>query len=92
MISDGFGGAGETFARQYYSWKEKQSMNFVFPLDKIIVGSIRTRSSSHLITDSAAGGTAFSCALKTYNGAIGGKFLKKSSQIKHYINESFSAS
>lgn len=31
----------------------------------------QTRSSNSLITDSAAGATAFSCGLKTYNGAIG---------------------
>ena len=36
-----------------------------------IVGSSRTRSSNSLVTDSAAGATAFACAIKTYNGAIG---------------------
>ncbi|SCZ89682.1 BZ3500_MvSof-1268-A1-R1_Chr9g10554 [Microbotryum saponariae] len=41
------------------------------PLDEILVGSSRTRSSSSLVTDSAAGATAFACAIKTYNGAIG---------------------
>ncbi|BGP40685.1 vacuolar alkaline phosphatase [Rhodotorula kratochvilovae] len=41
------------------------------PLDDILVGTSRTRSSNSLITDSAAGATAFSCALKTYNGGIG---------------------
>ncbi|KAI7903705.1 alkaline-phosphatase-like protein [Cokeromyces recurvatus] len=71
MISDGFGPASETFARQYHTWKENLIHKSVFPLDKIIVGQSRTLSSSSLITDSAAGATAFSCALKTYNGAIG---------------------
>ncbi|GAA6006938.1 hypothetical protein JCM11491_001447 [Sporobolomyces phaffii] len=41
------------------------------PLDDILVGSSRTRSSNSLITDSAAGATAFSCLSKTFNGAIG---------------------
>ena len=36
-----------------------------------VTGLIKTHSSSHLITDSAAGATAFSCGCKTYNGAIG---------------------
>jgi alkaline phosphatase len=36
-----------------------------------ITGLMKTHSSSHLITDSAAGATAFSCGCKTYNGAIG---------------------
>ncbi len=36
-----------------------------------VVGFIKTHSADNLITDSAAGGTAFSCGVKTYNGAIG---------------------
>ena len=35
------------------------------------IGLINTSSSSHDVTDSAAGGTAFACGVKTYNGAIG---------------------
>lgn len=74
MVSDGFGPASETFARQYHSWKEGSPVNsIVFPLDKILVGQSRTQSSSSLITDSAAGATAFSCGIKTFNGAIAGK-------------------
>lgn len=42
----------------------------VLTLDKHFIGSSRTRSSSSLVTDSAAGATAFSCGLKSYNGAI----------------------
>lgn len=38
------------------------------PLDRLLVGSSRTRSSNSLVTDSAAGATAFSCGIKTYNG------------------------
>lgn len=34
-------------------------------------GLIKTHSAKELITDSAAGATAFSCGCKTYNGAIG---------------------
>ncbi len=36
-----------------------------------ITGLIKTHSAKHLITDSAAGATAFACGCKTYNGAIG---------------------
>ena len=36
-----------------------------------ITGLIKTSSSSHKITDSAAGATAFSAGVSTYNGAIG---------------------
>lgn len=72
MISDGFGPTSETFAREFYKhkhglgWKD----DFHFPLDEILVGSSRTRSSNSYVTDSAAGATAFSCAMKSYNGAI----------------------
>lgn len=37
----------------------------------MLIGTHRSRSSDSLITDSAAGATAFSCGIKTYNGAIG---------------------
>ncbi|KAJ2359042.1 vacuolar alkaline phosphatase, partial [Coemansia sp. RSA 2618] len=40
-------------------------------LDTMLVGTVRTQSASSLVTDSAAGATAFACALKTYNGAVG---------------------
>lgn len=46
---------------------------FTLPLDKLMRGAIRTKSSSSFVTDSAAGATAYSCGKKTYNGAIGGK-------------------
>lgn len=36
-----------------------------------VTGLVNTVSSDNLITDSAAGATAYSCGLKTYNGAIG---------------------
>ena len=42
----------------------------VLVLDQHLIGSSRTRSSSSLVTDSAAGATAFSCGKKSYNGAI----------------------
>ncbi|MBC8321025.1 MAG: alkaline phosphatase [Bacteroidetes bacterium] len=35
------------------------------------IGFINTSSIKHKITDSSAGGTAFSCGEKTYNGAVG---------------------
>ncbi len=42
-----------------------------------VTGLMKTQSSSHLITDSAAGATAFACGCKTYNGAIGMTKAKK---------------
>lgn len=57
MISDGFGPASETYARQYHMWREQLPPSFMLPLDHIHVGQSRTQSSSSLITDSAAGAT-----------------------------------
>ena len=39
-------------------------------LDDALVGTSRTYSTSSWVTDSAAGATAYSCARKSYNGAI----------------------
>ncbi|EPZ36061.1 Alkaline phosphatase-like, alpha/beta/alpha domain-containing protein [Rozella allomycis CSF55] len=71
MISDGFGPSSETFGRTIYQFKNNLPFDHPTPLDEILVGTSRTRSSSSLVTDSAAGATAFSCGLKSYNGAIG---------------------
>ncbi|KAJ2715729.1 vacuolar alkaline phosphatase [Coemansia spiralis] len=71
MISDGFGPASETMARNYMQQTRGLPVGYMSPLDEILVGSSRTQSNSSLITDSAAGATAFSCSIKTYNGAIG---------------------
>jgi alkaline phosphatase len=67
MISDGFGPASETMARDYVSTMFDSK---VLPLDAFLKGSSRTRSYSSPITDSAAGATAFSCGIKSYNAAI----------------------
>ncbi|CEH13505.1 Alkaline phosphatase [Ceraceosorus bombacis] len=86
MISDGYGPASETFGRAFFACihdgdkpeqhsprhSERPANQLPHtPLDKILVGSHRSASSDSLITDSAAGATAFSCAKKSYNGAIG---------------------
>ena len=64
LIGDGMGHS-QLSSALYYA---KEEPNYVrFP----IVGLSRTSSSSHKITDSAAGATAFSCGVKTYNNAIG---------------------
>lgn len=72
MISDGLGPASVSFARTYDQYINQKPYDYKTPLDSIHVGQSRTRSSSTLVTDSAAGATAFSCGLKTYNGAVGG--------------------
>lgn len=63
MISDGCGPASFSFARQTLG----RNLKF----DNILVGNIQTSSSDSLVTDSAAGATAYSCGLRSYNGAIG---------------------
>ncbi|KAJ2909727.1 vacuolar alkaline phosphatase [Coemansia aciculifera] len=71
MISDGFGTASETMARNYIQQMEGKPYEWLSALDELLVGTSRTKSADSLVTDSAAGATVFSCGKKTYNGAIG---------------------
>ncbi|CCG20831.1 Pho8 protein [Candida orthopsilosis Co 90-125] len=71
MVTDGMGPASLSAARSFRQLRDKLPIDDVLVIDKYLIGSSRTRSSSSLITDSAAGATAFSCGLKSYNGAIG---------------------
>lgn len=64
MIGDGMGLAQISGA--IYSRTEPLAIE-LFPY----IGFQKTHSSSNLVTDSAAGATAFSCGIKTYNNAIG---------------------
>ncbi|KAF9898926.1 hypothetical protein BX616_003441 [Lobosporangium transversale] len=70
MVSDGFGPASQTYGRSFYQYINNATEGYMSPLDKIFVGTSRTRSSDSLVTDSAAGATAFACGIKTYNAAI----------------------
>ncbi len=70
MIGDGMGLAQITAGM--YAQKEGLTLER-FPA----TGLIKTHSAKHLITDSAAGATAFACGCKTYNGAIGMTAQKK---------------
>ncbi|TVZ53148.1 alkaline phosphatase [Dokdonia sp. Hel_I_53] len=64
MIADGTG-LSQISASQFYNSQPSNYERFKN------IGLIKTSSSSDLITDSAAGATAFSAGIKTYNGAIG---------------------
>ncbi|MCR9153334.1 MAG: alkaline phosphatase [Bacteroidetes bacterium] len=64
LIGDGMGHS-QLSSALFYGEGEPNYVRFP------IVGLSRTSSSSHKITDSAAGATAFSCGIKTYNGSIG---------------------
>lgn len=70
MVSDGMGPASLAMTRGFRQYTEDLPWSDTLTLDKHFWGSSRTRSSSSLVTDSAAGATAFGCAQKSYNGAI----------------------
>lgn len=70
MVSDGMGPTSLSLTRSFRQFQSGLPPDDVLVLDKHLIGSSRTRSTSSLITDSAAGATAFSCGLKSYNGAI----------------------
>lgn len=71
FVTDGMGPASLSMTRSWRQFHFNLTSDDTLTLDKHFIGSSRTRSSSSLVTDSAAGATAFSCALKSYNGAIG---------------------
>lgn len=64
LIGDGMG--LQQISSVYYYGNDTPSFS-LFP----VVGIINTSSATHKITDSGAGGTAFSTGRRTYNGAIG---------------------
>lgn len=70
MVSDGMGPTSLTLTRSFKQLTQGLPADDILALDKHILGTSRTRSSSSLVTDSAAGATAFSCGAKSYNGAI----------------------
>lgn len=70
MVSDGMGPASLSLTRSYRQRVEGLDYSDTLTLDKHFWGTSRTRSSNRLVTDSAAGATAFSCGKKSYNGAI----------------------
>ena len=70
IIADGLSPASMTFAREMRTFNSSNPTPLL-PLDAYLRGIARTYSSNFVVTDSAAGATAYSCALKAYNGAIG---------------------
>jgi alkaline phosphatase len=70
MVSDGMGPASLSMTRTFRQLQGGLPIDNTLVLDQHLIGSSRTRSSSSLVTDSAAGATAFSCGMKSYNGAI----------------------
>lgn len=70
MVSDGMGPTSLAMTRSYRQYVEGLPFGDTLVLDNYEIGKSRTRSTSSLITDSAAGATAFACGKKSYNGAI----------------------
>lgn len=70
MVSDGMGSTSVNMARSFQQLALSAPYNNTLFLDSHLTGTSRTRSSWSLVTDSAAGATAFSCGKKSYNGAI----------------------
>ena len=74
FVSDGTGPATITMARDFARAEEGRER---LTLDSVLTGSIRTYATDSRVTDSAAGATAFSTGVKTYNGAIAVDTLKR---------------
>jgi alkaline phosphatase len=63
MIGDGMG-LSQLSSAYYFGDREPNFSRFP------VIGLSKINSSTHKITDSAAGATAFSCGIKTYNNSI----------------------
>jgi alkaline phosphatase len=70
MVSDGMGPTSLSLTRSFNQFQHGLPSGSQLVLDQHLIGQSRTRSTSSLVTDSAAGATAFSCGSKSYNGAI----------------------
>lgn len=70
MVADGMGPSSLSMARSFRQYAQGLPEGETLTLDDYIVGQSRTRSTDSLITDSAAGATAFACGHKSYNGAV----------------------
>lgn len=70
MVSDGMGPTSLSLTRSFRQYVGGLPYDDALVLDGHLIGQSRTRSSNSLVTDSAAGATAFSCGMKSYNGAI----------------------
>jgi alkaline phosphatase len=70
MVSDGMGPTSLSLTRSFRQHESNLHIDDILTLDQHLIGQSRTRSTSSLVTDSAAGATAFSCGEKSYNGAI----------------------
>eukprot|EP00727_Mastigamoeba_balamuthi_P012431 m51a1_g7810 hypothetical protein (537) ;mRNA; r:92788-94882 len=71
LIGDGLGPAGTCLARSLAALQGLPNPVERFARRGFRLSAVSTRSQSGQITDSAAGATAYACALRTYNGAIG---------------------
>ncbi len=72
LIGDGMGPAIIGLSKNYSDFVlKKPGLNIERLMNEGRTGFMMTYSSSHLVTDSAAGATAFACGIKTYNEAIG---------------------
>lgn len=71
MVADGMGLSAITTARQFVQTRDNLTYEqSIFEMENYLIGTVRTQSSSTLITDSAAAGSAIANGVKTYNGAI----------------------
>lgn len=70
MVPDGFGPAYATLGRVFKQHRDELDVDQRLNIDPHLIGTIRTRSNSSLITDSAASGSTYATGFKTYNGAI----------------------
>ena len=69
IVSDGMGPESLNYAREMGTFNAS-SPKPLLPIDKYLIGHVRTYSDDMVITDSASAATAYSCQQLTYNAAV----------------------
>lgn len=71
LIGDGFGPALFGATQLHHKHISKKKLHLEKLMNSGTVGLLNTESSAQIVTDSAAGATAFACGVKTYNEGVG---------------------
>lgn len=69
IVSDGMGPESLNYAREMGTFNSSDPKPLL-PIDKYLIGHVRTYSADMVITDSASAATSYSCQQLTYNEAV----------------------
>ena len=91
FIADGMAVTVPTIARDMLNVRNNSvTSETTLALDTILSGSCTTKSLNYLVTDSAAGATAFATGVRTFNGWVSNTLTDLSKAVYDYgVNEKY---